>query len=72
MVMVAYNRRHRPGAIARLPLLLCSLFYLLSTGGVPVGRPGAPNFALEQALRGRKCTVSYSHSLKMFSVVTIR
>ena len=51
MVMVAYSCRHRPGAIARLPLLLCSLFYSFFLG-VPVSRAETPNFMIKQAIGG--------------------
>jgi hypothetical protein len=54
IVMVGYRCRHRPAAIARLSLLLCSLLSSFPLG-VPVSRAETPNFIIKHALRGRSC-----------------
>jgi hypothetical protein len=51
MVMVVYRHRHKPDAVARLSLLLCSLFTSLLLG-VAVSRAETPNFIIKHTLRG--------------------
>jgi hypothetical protein len=57
MIMVAYKRRHRPDAIARLSLLSCSLFYSFLVG-VSASQPETPNFMIKHALTDKKCPIT--------------
>jgi len=51
MVMLTYNCRYKPVAVARLSLLLCSPLYSFLLG-VPVSRAGTPYFMMKQAIGG--------------------